>query len=232
MDEAIVAPKRFAEAMPRRDWITPQESPVGRTPLGLRERKKQRTRAAIASAALNLFLDRGFDEVTVAEVARAADVSEATVFSYFRTKEDLVYNRLDEFWTRLVDAVEHRSAGDGIVDAVERFLLDQPPIAQTSDREEWLAAINRMIAASPGLLTRERASYDQAAIKLAGVIARTTPLDDDATAAAQMILGVHKALIADTREQLLAGMSGEELARRVTARIRSGYALLRHGLDS
>lgn len=65
--------------------------------LGLRERKKQRTRAAIMDAALALFTSRGFEAVTTAEVARTAEVSEATVFNYFATKEDLVYDRLETF---------------------------------------------------------------------------------------------------------------------------------------
>ena len=60
---------------------------------GLRERKKRQTREAIAAAAMALFHERGFDAVTVADVARAADVSEKTVFNYFPTKEDLVFHR-------------------------------------------------------------------------------------------------------------------------------------------
>ena len=60
---------------------------------GLRERKKRQTREAIAAAAMALFVARGFDAVTVAEVARAADVSEKTVFNYFPAKEDLVFAR-------------------------------------------------------------------------------------------------------------------------------------------
>lgn len=198
---------------------------------GLRELKKQRTRATIADAALELFTSRGFDTVTVAEVARAAEVSEATVFNYFRTKEDLVYDRLDQFWTRLTDAVENRPTGSGVVDAVEGFLLEQGPVAQTPEQEERLLAITRMIAESPALLAREGASYDAAATALAEVIARTTPVHADAVAAAHILLGVHKSLVAYTREQILAGTDGATLSRRVAARTRSGYALLRRGLD-
>jgi AcrR family transcriptional regulator len=204
--------------------------PIGSAPLGLRELKKQRTRAAIADAALELFLDRGFDDVTVVEVARAAEVSEATVFNYFRTKEDLVFDRLDQFWGRLAEAVERRTGDEGVVDAVEKFLLNQEPTSLSPKREERLKAIGRMIAASPALLARERASYDEAAIALADVIVRTTKLRADAIAAAQMILGVHKSLVAYTREQLIAGIGGNTLARRVATSTRSGYSLLRRGL--
>lgn len=206
-------------------------SPTAATPPGLRELKKQRTRAAIADTALELFTSRGFDAVTVAEVARKAEVSEATVFNYFRTKEDLVYDRLDQLWTLLLHAVENRPDGTGVVDAVEAFLLARGPVAQTPQQEERLLAITRMVTASPALLAREGASYHHAATALAGVIARTTRVRADAAAAAQMLLGVHRALVAYTREQVLAGTDPATLSRRVADRIRSGYALLRRGLD-
>jgi AcrR family transcriptional regulator len=204
-------------------------SPAAAAP-GLRELKKQRTRATIADAALQLFISRGFATVTVAEVARAAEVSEATVFNYFRTKEDLVYDRLEQFWTRFIGAVEHRPDGQGVVDAVEGFLLNQEPTALAPEQQERLSAINRMIAESPALLAREQASYDQAATALADVIARTTSIRADAAAAAHLVLGVHKSLVAYTREQVLAGTDGATLNRRVAARTRSGYSLLRRGL--
>src|SRR5436309_12552886 len=90
---------------------------------GLRERKKEQTRQAIADAALRLFARRGFEEVTVAEVGRAADVSEGTVFNYFPTKEDLLYRQMESFEAALVDAVRERPAGESVPAAFRRIVL-------------------------------------------------------------------------------------------------------------
>src|SRR5438046_5625996 len=91
---------------------------------GLRERKKQQTHQAIAEAAQQLFAERGFDAVTVAEVSRAADVSEGTVFNYFPTKEDLFYGRMEIFEATLVEAVRARPRGESALAAFSRFVLD------------------------------------------------------------------------------------------------------------
>ena len=80
--------------------------------MGLRELKKEQTRQLIADTAWRLFADRGFDNVTVAEIAREAQVAEATVFNYFRSKEDLFYSRFEAFSARLADAVRDRDPGD------------------------------------------------------------------------------------------------------------------------
>src|SRR3954471_13588218 len=69
----------------------------GAMAVGLRERKKEQTRERIAQVARDLFLARGFENVTVAEVARAAEVAQKTVFNYFPTKEDLFYWRMETF---------------------------------------------------------------------------------------------------------------------------------------
>src|ERR671925_604506 len=91
-------------------------------PLGLRERKKQQTRQLIAETARRLFTERGFERVTVAEIARAADVSEQTVFNYFPTKEDLVYWRLESFEQDLLAAVRDREPGEPVLAAFGRFV--------------------------------------------------------------------------------------------------------------
>ena len=79
---------------------------------GLRERKKQKTRQLIAETARRLFAERGFERVTVTEIAHEAEVSPATVFNYFPTKEDLVYWRLGAFEAELLAAVRERAAGE------------------------------------------------------------------------------------------------------------------------
>src|SRR5215218_9562344 len=83
---------------------------------GLRERKKRAAREAIAAAARRLFAERGFDAVTVAEVAAAADVSEKTVFNHFPTKEDLAFAGREEGIAQLVTAIAERSPGTPVLD--------------------------------------------------------------------------------------------------------------------
>ncbi len=83
--------------------------------MGLRERKKARTRLQISDIATKLFLDRGFDDVTVAEVAKAANVSVKTVFNYFGAKEDLLFDREPE-WLASIDALlAARGPGAGLL---------------------------------------------------------------------------------------------------------------------
>src|SRR3954462_5430579 len=92
-------------------------------PPGLRARKKEQTRRLIANTARRLFAERGFEAVTVAEVARAADVAEKTVFNYFATKEDLFYSGMEAFEERLLDAIRDRARGETVLAAFRRFVL-------------------------------------------------------------------------------------------------------------
>lgn len=90
-------------------------------PLGRRERKKAATRKAISDVATMMFLERGFDNVSIREVADAADVSPTTVFAHFPQKEALVFDEDDEQRDRLVSAVRDRPAGTTINRAINDF---------------------------------------------------------------------------------------------------------------
>ncbi len=128
------------------------------TELGLRERKKQRTRLLIVETAHRLFAEHGFEAVSVAEIAREAEVSEATVFNYFPTKEDLVYQGMEAFEDQLLTAIRERPVGESVIDAFGRFVT-QPRgflAAQDESSRQALLGASRMIAASPALLVRER----------------------------------------------------------------------------
>jgi len=92
------------------------------TELGLRERKKQRSRQLIADTARRLFAERGFEAVPVSEIAREAEVSEATVFNYFPSKEDLFYRRLEAFEEELLSSIRNRPADESVLDAFGRFI--------------------------------------------------------------------------------------------------------------
>jgi AcrR family transcriptional regulator len=85
---------------------------------GLRERKKQATRLAISDVATRLFIDRGFDNVTIAEIADAANVAKMTVFNYFPRKEDLFFDRDDESRALIREALARRPSGQSPIDAI------------------------------------------------------------------------------------------------------------------
>ena len=203
--------------------------------LGLRERKKLRTRQLIAETAMRLFAERGFDAVPVAAVARAAEVSEATVFNYFPTKEDLVFQGMEAFETELLAAIRDRPAGEPIVVAFARFVL-QPRglLAAENDRSaSYLTGISKMIAASPALLAREREILARYTASLAALIAQDTaadPGDLRPWVVARALIGIHHSLIELVRRLLDEPTGQARLADEVRTRGRQALDLLEQGL--
>jgi AcrR family transcriptional regulator len=206
---------------------------------GLRERKKQQTRQLLAETAWRLFAEHGFAGVAVADVARAADVSEATVFNYFRTKEDLFYSRFEAFEAQLVAAVRDRPAGEPAIKAFRRFLLRPGGLlklaeAGDADALAQLRTVNRLIADSPALQARERQAFAQTAQSLARLLAEEAGKATDdvtATVVAHALLGVHRALIDHVRRRVLAdepltGLTTElqRLGRRALTTLERGLA--------
>jgi AcrR family transcriptional regulator len=206
--------------------------------MGLRELKKEQTRRLIAEAAWRLFADRGFDRVTVAEVAREAQVAEATVFNYFRTKEDLFYFQLEAFGAGLLEAVGARQAGTPALSAVRSYLLGSGGLltqieAGDSEALERLRAVNRMIAASPALQAREQRAFASATDALAGLLAADTGAHADdvqVRVATNALMGVHRALIDYTRRRILADDEPARLAADVRRLAQRSFRLLEQGL--
>jgi AcrR family transcriptional regulator len=201
---------------------------------GLRERKKQQTRQLIADAARRLFAERGFEAVRVSEVAAAADVSEATVFNYFATKEDLFYSGLEAFEEELLSAIREREAGESVLDAFARFVLTPRGLlaSPAPEAEERLASITRVIEESPALLAREQSVFAGYTDSLARLIADEVVAkerDVEPWVAANALMGVHRSVVAYSRRQILAGVRNPTLSRRVRAQTKRALALLEHG---
>jgi AcrR family transcriptional regulator len=202
---------------------------------GLRERKKRKTRELIAETARQLFAERGFEHVTVTEIAREAEVSPATVFNYFPTKEDLFYSRLEAFEDELLNAIRERAAGESVIDAFAGFLLGQGGVLtmDAPDADEQLRTITRIITESPALLARERQVFDRYARTLAALLADETGAEPDDVvpqAVARALLGLHRALIDEVRRAALAGTPAHEIRDLVRAGAERALAQLKRGL--
>jgi len=197
--------------------------------VNLRERKKEQTRRHIAETARRLFGEDGFERVTVAQIAREADVSAQTVFNYFPTKEDLVYWRLGAFEAELLQAVRERGDEPALA-AFKRFLLAQRGLLGQSDPSayEQLAGLTRTIVASPALQAREQQILEGYTAALAAELGG----DTEAAVAAAAMIGVHRAIIAFTRGHVLGGTPQPELAEAVRAELERAFALLEHGLGA
>jgi AcrR family transcriptional regulator len=200
---------------------------------GLRERKKRRTREHIAETARRLFSERGFEGVTVAEVARGAEVSEQTVFNYFPTKEDLVYWRLGTFEAQLLQTIRERPPGESVLAAFRRFLLSQRGLMGDIDPDahEQLAAMTRMILESPALLAREQQIFVGYTASLAEVIRGDGGADGiEPEVAASALMGAHRALVSFARRRIAEGARPPRLGREVRAQAERAFALLEQGL--
>ncbi len=203
--------------------------------LGLRERKKQRTRELIADTARRLFAERGFDAVPVSEIARDAEVSEATVFNYFPTKEDLFYYRLEAFEAELLASIRDRQPGEPVIRAFGRFVTTPRGMLAASDPEqvEYLAAITRVITESPALLAREQqiyAKYTDALAKLLTEESGADPGDLEPWVVARTLIGLHQAAVNYSRKEIVAGTRNPGLARRVRRHTERALELLANGL--
>lgn len=200
---------------------------------GLRERKKQQTRLAISQVATRLFIERGFDSVTMAEVAEAAEVSVNTIFNYFSTKEELFFDRGEEVKEATARIVRERAPGESILDALERALtrlsLEDGGLFNTVRVKAFLQAID----ASPALRSRQRLLMDESEQRLAQALRTETQADaSDPTPAlvAALITGLEWSLIQELRARLLCDESEAEIRAGLQQTLSRGLTLLRSGV--
>jgi AcrR family transcriptional regulator len=195
--------------------------------MGLRETKKEETRRDIADTAMRLFVERGFDHVTVAEVAALARVSEKTVFNYFPTKEDLFFDEVPKRQAALLAAVRGREPGESLVSALRRLQVgDCPRLCSPG-----FAVFARIIEESPALQAKELEVMARFAAALAETIQQELGVDErDARIAAGLLVSVHRQLFRAARQQALAGRHGPAAVRRLRADLERAYQLLEHGL--
>jgi AcrR family transcriptional regulator len=195
--------------------------------MGLRESKKLRTRQEIADQAMRLFVQRGFDRVTVAEVAAAAAVSEKTVFNYFPTKEDLFFDEVPARGQALVEAIGTREPGESILAGLRRLQVGECRRLSSPG----FALFARIIEQSPALQAKELQVMAGFSQTLAGAIQAELGVDErDARVAAGLIVSVHWQLFRAARKQALEGRHGPGALRRLRADLDRAYQLLEHGL--
>lgn len=201
--------------------------------LGLRERKKAQTRQQIFDAAHRLFRKRGFDSVTVAEIAQAADVSEVTVFNYFPTKEDLFYGGMQFFEEQLIDAVRSRPRGESALGAFRRRLLEGADRLAAKETVDAIRKAAKAISTSPDLVARERNIVDRYTRQLAALLAEETgaaPDDAEPLATAGALMVVHRLLVDHVRKEVLAGRRGPQLVEEYRSQARRAFRRLERGL--
>ncbi|MZD04573.1 TetR family transcriptional regulator [Streptomyces sp. SID5785] len=149
--------------------MTSTETGAAAAPLGRRERKKAATRQAIADAALRLFLERGYDDVGIREIADAADVSTTTLFKHFPAKEALVLDEDEEQEARLLASVRERPAGQSIPAALREHALRYRMAAAGAD--ERFAAFFDLVDGTPALRDYVQAMWLRHTVALAAAIA-------------------------------------------------------------
>ncbi|PRY38669.1 TetR family transcriptional regulator [Umezawaea tangerina] len=222
------------------DWTAPDSPPGGAAKgEGLRERKKRRTRQQLTDVATELFLERGFDAVRVAEIAEACGVSEKTVFNYFPTKESLVLDHPEAAMAAVRSgfadpAVTPTEAALRILatelDGMTSWLADQQdPVAAG----EKIRRFDELVQGTPSLRAHQRDMTDRIVVVAATVLAGRAGMAADAPEpqiAATALLGLWKVQFGGLRKYLDGTRTPEEVRRAVTADVRAAARLVDGGL--
>ncbi|MCO8307050.1 MULTISPECIES: TetR/AcrR family transcriptional regulator [Streptomyces] len=201
---------------------------------GLRERKKQRTRDAISDAAIALFVERGFNEVSVARIAEAAEVSKRTLFAYFPTKEDLVVHRMADHETESARVVRARPAHTAPLDALRDHFLDglrrRDPITGLNDMPQ-IRELTQLIFRTPALIDRMQRFRAGGERALTEALCDTTDAPElIARMASVQIIAVQWALSMENFERLISGETADARYPDAARSAEQAFALLANGL--
>ena len=189
------------------------------------------TRARIAEVAARMFLERGFDGVTVAEVAREAGVSSVTVFKHFPRKEDLFLDRAADAVEALRSAIRDRAPGADVLaalrDATLRLVDERHPLSGVNDRS---TPFFRTVAASPALTARAREIAAELQQTLAEELARDPSFEGDGPLLAAFFIAGYGTVLVETARRLIAGEQRTDLIDDHRARFERLFDALRNGV--
>lgn len=202
--------------------------------LGLRERKKQATRSLLMHTALDMFEERGFEDVSVAEIAEAANVSKATVFNYFPTKEDLVFGGSREHIDEPAQVVRDRPAGQTPHGAMREYFLrmlkEREPLSGLSDHHPVILKAHRIIRANPALALRSMDVRRRSSLLLAEELIAEGSSELTAHLVASQLMHVQHILSQANFKRVHAGESPDEIYPDAVAAAEHAFRLLEHGI--
>ncbi|MER6567941.1 TetR/AcrR family transcriptional regulator [Streptomyces sp. NPDC001093] len=197
---------------------------------GLRERRKQEARQAISGVAMEMFAAKGFDEVTISQVAEAAGVSKMTVTNYFARKEDLVFDRAEVIIRSLADAVAARAPGESLLTAIRRDFAERIAAGDVTLGVPT-PAFARMVQNSHVLTGRRREIADLCEQALGDAIAAESGVDDpQQRIVAAQLASVHRVLFAEGARRILDGQSRDEIRQILAEAARQAFDLLEPSL--
>lgn len=190
---------------------------------GLRERKKQQTRDKIVQVALRLFRRHGFENTTIAGIAEAADISPRTFFSYFETKEAVVFHDLDELVGRLESKLTGRAGDETTFDALRGWVAETIATHDVTSREEIQR--RELIRKTPALAAQDRANRGRMERVVAESIAKDLGVEAGAMQPRMVAAAAVAALVA------LSDTTPDELPAELMAVVDEALRFLQGGLD-
>jgi len=196
------------------------------TEIGLRERKKQKMYERVSEVAIRLFMEKGFDAVSVAEVAAAAEISKPTLFRYFPAKEDLVLYRIADHEDEAARVVAGQAAP---LDALRRAFLDGlercDPVTGLNDHPEVMA-FHRLLYGSPALVARAHIHLERSELALAEALGG----DLQARLTAGQVIAVQRILGQENWRRIAAGERVADVKPDAVAAAERAFAQLAAGL--